>query len=836
MDAATWITVKREFARVQEAEPEVRPSLLAALNAEVRREVESLLAALDAAPPLLGGDRGASFQPGAMVGPYRLLGELGRGGMGTVYRVERADGELSRHLALKVAGDLVFAPEAQRRFIQEREILAGLDHPNIVRLVDGGVAAGRRYFVMELAEGTPITTYVTEGQLPMAERVRLFRQVCSAIQYAHQRLILHRDIKPGNVIVLPTGQVRVLDFGIAQVVRAETLTADTRTVMHPMSFACASPEQLRGEPLALTSDIYSLGTLLYEVLTGANPQSRPDVSMEEAMRLVLHDAPARPSAVSRAVPPDLDAVTLKALAKVPADRYQSVSELDADLARWLDGRPVMAVPPRPWYVFSRWVRRHQVTAATASLAVVGIVAALGVAAAQYRRAEVARADAEARFADVRTLANGLIFRLDEAVRTKSPTEARKVIVSDALQYLDRLAASSSDPALRLELAFGYRRIADIQGGPNGANLGDREGALASARKSAAILEALEQEGIERERLLEALVATYRLLSTVAPAEQRPALGKAAVAAAERRVSVNRTDPARMALASAYFSMAVVAAGDDKRPYLEAAGREFESLLAERPDDPGRMRNVALVEKNLVELLADAPDEAERRAERAVALDSKRLARMPTDRQARLDTAISFAQLATLKKDERERLGLYERSLAIREQVATEDPSDRFARILMRRSLAQVARSRYRLGEMATARAAARRTLELFAGDTSVDITEQQWRAWGHLILAADEAGPARATRGCAHLAQAVEDFRAVAAFEPTPVPDLNRIRARLPGCAAGVDADGGAAKQARTRRTGPTPEAPVRSLVRRSTYRTACRMKSSVLPGTEPIA
>ncbi len=786
MDAATWTTVKREFARVQEAAPEERPSLMVALSDEVRREVQSLLAALDAAPPLLGGDRGVSFQPGAMVGPYRLLAELGHGGMGTVYRAVRADGEVARHLALKVAGDLIFAPEAQRRFIQERQILAGLDHPNIVRLVDGGVAAGRRYFVMELAEGTPITTYCAQPSLPMAARIRLFRQVCSAIQYAHQRLILHRDIKPGNVIVLPSGQVRVLDFGIAQVVRAETLTADTRTAMHPMSFACASPEQLRGEPLALTSDIYALGTLLYEVITGTNPQYRPDVSMEEAMRLVLHEAPARPSAVSRAVPSDLDAVTLKALAKAPTDRYQSVSELDADLARWLEGRPVTALPPRPWYVFSRWVRRHQVAAASASLAAVSIVAALTVALVQYRQAEAARADAEARFADVRTLANDLIFRLDEAVRTKSTTEARKVIVSDALQYLDRLAASSSDPVLRLELALGYRRVADIQGGPNGANLGDREGALASARKSAAILEALEQEGIERERTLEALVATYRLLSTVAPPDDRATLAKAAVAAAERRVSVNRSDPARMALASAYFSMAIVAAGDDKRPYLEAAGREFEALLAERPDDPVRMRNLALVDKNLVELLAGAPDEADRRAERAVALDSTRLARMPADRQTRLDAAISFAQLASRKKDERERLGLYERSLAIREQVAAEDPSDRFARILLRRSLAQVARSRYRLGEMVAAGAAARRTLELFAGNTSVDTTERQWRAWGYLIVALDDASSTRMASGCAHLGQAVEDFHAVAAFEPTPVTDIDRVRARLPGCASAV--------------------------------------------------
>ena len=434
MDAATWTTVKREFARVQEAAVEERPSLLAALNADLRREVESLMAALEAAPPLLGADQGGAFQPGAMVGPYRLLAELGRGGMGTVYRAERADGELARQRALKVAGDRIFAPEAQRRFIQEREILAGLDHPNIVRLVDGGVAAGRRYFVMELAEGTAITTYCAEHRLPIAERVGLFRQVCAAMHYAHQRLVLHRDIKPSNVIVLPTGQVKVLDFGIAQIVQAGTLTADTRTVMHPLSLACASPEQLRGEPLALTSDIYSLGTLLYEVLTGRNPQYREDVSLEEVMRLVLEQEPPPPSRAARGVPRDLDAVTLKALAKDAGARYQSVSELDADLGRWLDGRPVTAVPPRPWYVFTRWVRRHQIAAATAALAVVGIVGALGLAAAQYRQAELARADAEARFAQVRRLANSLIFQLDDVVRTKSTTEARQLIVADALQY------------------------------------------------------------------------------------------------------------------------------------------------------------------------------------------------------------------------------------------------------------------------------------------------------------------------------------------------------------------------------------------------------------------
>ena len=792
MDAATWSAVKREFARVQEAAPDERRSLLAALDADVRREVESLLAALEAAPPLLGGDRGGAFQPGALVGPYRLLAELGRGGMGTVYRAERADGELARQLALKVAGDLVFAPEAQRRFIQEREILAGLDHPNIVRLVDGGVAAGRRYFVMELAEGTPITTYCAEHQLAIAERVRLFHQVCLAIEYAHQRLVLHRDIKPGNVVVLPGGQVRVLDFGIAQIVRAETLTADTRTVLHPMSFACASPEQLRGEPLALTSDIYSLGTLLYEMISGTNPQARPDVSMEEAMRLVLHDAPARPSAVNRAVPRDLDAVTLKAMAKAPADRYQSVSELAADLARWLDGRPVAAVPPRPWYVFKRWVRRHQMAAATAALAVAGIVGALGVAVAQYRQAEAARTDAETRFTQVRRLANSLIFQLDDVVRTRSTTEARQLIVADALQYLDRLASSSSDPNLRLELAQGYRRVAEIQGAPNVANLGNREGALESARKALAILVALEQEArtaTEQEAVLEVAVSTNRLLSTLVSKAEGLAYARAALAAAERRLAVNRTDEARLALAAAQFSLATLLEPVEMRRYYEAAGGEFESLLAERPDDPKRMRNVALVDKNLIELLGAAGERADalRRAERAAALDARRVALNPTDRQARLDAAISFAQLGTRLDDVHARLEQYEKSMRLREEVALEDPSDRFPRLLLRRSLAQVARARIATGDAAGAREAALRALEMFASDADqpVPVAEQHWRGWAYMVVATTDGRAGRPAQGCARLARAIDDFTAsVSSVRLIPTSDLAKARAVLPGCAA----------------------------------------------------
>ncbi|MCC6988021.1 MAG: hypothetical protein IT181_03420 [Acidobacteria bacterium] len=233
-------------------------------------------------------------------------------------------------------------------------------------------------------------------------------------------------------------------------------------------------------------------------------------------------------------------------------------------------------------------------------------------------------------------------------------------------------------------------------------------------------------------------------------------------------------------------MAVVAESTDKRAHFEAAGREFEALLAEAPDDAQRMRNVALVSKNLVDIynLQGARAEADGHAARAAELDAARLAKAPNDRQTRLDAAISFAQLGTRQRDERERLALYERSLALREQVAAEDPSDRFARLLLRRSLAQVARARFLLGDRAPARADARRAVELFAGDASVDAADRQWRGWAHLILA--DATVIQPVSACAHLRQAVEDFGAVAAVMAVPTADITRVQARMPGCAAGA--------------------------------------------------
>ncbi len=719
MDAATWSTVKREFARVHEAAAEERPSLLAALNADVRREVQSLLAALEAAPPLLGGDQGGAFQPGAMVGPYRLLAELGRGGMGTVYRAQRADGELARQLALKVAGDLIFAPEAQRRFIQEREILAGLDHPNIVRLVDGGVAAGRRYFVMELAEGPTITTYCAEQRLSIAERVGLFREVCAAMHYAHQRLVLHRDIKPGNVVVRPDGQVRVLDFGIAQFVKADTLTADTRTVMHPMSLACASPEQLRGEPLALTSDIYSLGTLLYEVLTGRNPQYRGDASMEDVMRLVLEQEPPPPSRAARGVPRDLDAVTLKALAKAPAARYQSVSELDADLERWLAGRPVTAVPPGPWYVFSRFARRNKALTATAAALLVSIVAG-GVVVTRQARV------AERRFEDARQLVHAVVFDIQPRLESIPATlPLRKTLIDETLRYLEAVSrdAGTNVPLLR-ELANSYAQLGSIQGDALAANLGDRPAAARDFEQAEQLMSrALALAPADAGLLSDAAELRRRRSDFALQNDDRDAavrLAESAVMLAEQSVALDPANAGALdARALAWFTQGRSVLNTDQDAALARFDKAREHFTRAAAGGVPR-REAGLMELYAADVFIKRGDaeRAPRHAREALRIARAVLAAQPASQVARLDVASAAGQLASAlfnTGSEAAAVEYFSMATEMREEILAADPTNVRARERLALSKGRFGTILARAGDFPAARAALDRAVSLYEG-------------------------------------------------------------------------------------------------------------------------
>jgi serine/threonine-protein kinase len=389
-------------------------------DAWLRGEVAALLAAHDRAEGLLDGgarvaavpapggadDRAVAPAP-ARVGRWRLGAELGRGGMGVVYRAERDDGLFRQTAAVKL---LTRGPEHAglvRRFEAERQILATLAHPNVARLLDGGVADdGRPYLVMEYVDGLPVTRHCDERRLGVDARLRLFADACRAVAHAHARLVVHRDLKPANILVDRDGRVKLLDFGIAKLLggpppgaapgdggpdAAPVPNAETRAGQHPMTPAYASPEQVRGAPATTATDVYGLGLVLYELLCGRPAQRPAGGSYDEVARAVLTDEPARPSAapagaagdapdpaavaaargttparLARRLRGDLDAVVLRALAKDPARRYASADALAADVERHLAGLPVAARGDRPLYVAGTFVRRHRAGVAAAA--------------------------------------------------------------------------------------------------------------------------------------------------------------------------------------------------------------------------------------------------------------------------------------------------------------------------------------------------------------------------------------------------------------------------------------------------------------------------------------
>jgi serine/threonine-protein kinase len=359
---------------------------------------------------------------GQRVGAYDIERLIGAGGMGAVYAGVRADDQYQKQVAIKVVGARASGDLAVGRFRRERQILASLTHPNIASLLDGGVATGGQpYFVMEYIEGESITDWCDRRQLPVPARLALFRQVCQAVQFAHQNLVVHRDIKPGNILVTTDGVVKLLDFGIAKLLpNTGELSLDddgdatlTRAGGRAFTPDYASPEEWRGQPIGTRSDVYALGIVLYELLVGTRPfelRGKPDLEMA---RMVCQDAPTRPSSALRDdhVPHlgersadrartrlrgDLDAIVLKALRKEPERRYGSVEELAADVQRVLDNQPVLARPDSVGYRFGKLLRRRRVESAAVVLVLLSIVAGVVASARQTRLAKAAsvRADAE----------------------------------------------------------------------------------------------------------------------------------------------------------------------------------------------------------------------------------------------------------------------------------------------------------------------------------------------------------------------------------------------------------------------------------------------------------
>jgi serine/threonine protein kinase len=428
-----WAQIRQIFEGALERPPKDRAAYLRVVCARddpMRQEVESLLESHDDASDFLArpaadlgstlhfsGEESGEYPAGFRAGPYLLEKRIGRGGMGSVWLASRPDGP---KVAVKLVKRGMDTSEILRRFRMERQVLASLDHPNIARLIDGGsTPEGMPYLAMEYVEGTPIDQFCESRASAITDRLKLFRDVCAAVQYAHQNLVVHRDIKTGNILVTATGVVKLLDFGIAKLLRTDLSTfemAQTRPELRPMTLDYASPEQVRGEAITTSTDVYSLGVLLYRLLTGKMPYGLSTREPEAIRKAILETEPRRPSTViltddTHAIPQatqkiaivmeetrpiarkrlkkklrgDLDMIILKALRKEPQRRYLSVEQFSEDIRRYLEGRPVIARTDTAGYRFTKFVRRNAVGVA-AAIALVVILLASTIFFA-YRKSE-----------------------------------------------------------------------------------------------------------------------------------------------------------------------------------------------------------------------------------------------------------------------------------------------------------------------------------------------------------------------------------------------------------------------------------------------------------------
>jgi non-specific serine/threonine protein kinase/serine/threonine-protein kinase len=511
-----WQQAEALFHEVVDLDASAREERLQKEDAELRAEVLALVEAFDAAPELepLHGAAPAAQTPETLgtIGPYQLERELGEGGMGTVYLGTRADQQYDKKVAIKLIRSGPGARALIDRFYRERQILAGMEHPNIARMLDGGLNEfGHPYIVMDYVEGQRLDRHCDENRLSVRERLELFRKVCAAVAYAHQHLVIHRDLKPSNILVTTEGEPKLLDFGIATVMRAQTAGADlTVTAGLFLTPLYASPELVRGARVSVSSDVYSLGVILYELLCGRSPYHPFTLSPAQLIHAIttadpnFPSSPATPSAddslspeeiaaarrltpagLAAALRGEVDSIVLKALAKDPVERYRSVEQLSDDIGRYLAGEPVEAVRAGSWYMAKKFVMRHRVGVAAAAAIVVLLAA--GVAGTTWQ-ARVA----EQRFRDTRQLAKYLLFDLYDSVqRLPGSTPVQAAMAVESLAYLDRLSANkTSDRELQTEVAEGYFRTGNVLGNPVGPNLGKGADALASYRKALALIEPL----------------------------------------------------------------------------------------------------------------------------------------------------------------------------------------------------------------------------------------------------------------------------------------------------------------------------------------------------------
>jgi len=701
-----WDRIKVVFQEALELEVGDRERFLdqeCGGDQDLRSEVESLLtshedagaflerSAVDAAALALADEDAAE---GGRIGAYRLVREIGRGGMGTVYLAEREGDDFHRRVAIKLISRGMDTDAIVRRFRRERQILAGLDHPFIGRLYDGGASDdGRPYFVMEHVQGLRIDAYCRTHDLSVEDRLRLFCKVCDAVQFAHGHLIVHRDLKPGNILVTAAGVPKLLDFGLASLVGSEPGVDLTRTMTAvAMTPEYASPEQIRGEPLTTATDVYSLGVILYELLTGHHPYPFPTRRPDVMARIVCEQVPARSSAsvddprLRKRLRGDLDTILATSLQKQPERRYASARQLAEDIWRHLDGMPVLARPDTAGYRAKKFVRRHTIVVGAAALLALTLISGIAATTWQARRAEAERARAERRFDDVRRLARLSLFDYNAALLgIPGTTPIRERMVRDAFAYLELLTEEAEDdPTLRAELAEGYDKVGEVQ-----ARMGDIAGSLQSHRRALLLHQRLAAGQPEDIGILRGLAFSHEMV-----ADRLTDTGDAAGALAEHRKALDvrgrilafrHDDPLALRdvwSSTFYVGRALQAMGayrDALVEFRQMLGMS-ESMLMGNPTDPDLRMNVLTSHHTLAGGLTAVGDLAGAAAEYRRAVEMSR-ALLETNRisgdyrQALSRTIARLARTLGLMGDHEDAFGLLEEARSISELLSQEDPSN-----------------------------------------------------------------------------------------------------------------------------------------------------------------
>lgn len=790
------------LAKLQETDPEVHSEVLELLRAHL----ESTDFLERPAIPLNLTDLPLQFDPGQTLGAYRILRKIGEGGMGTVYEALREEDGVQLHVAIKLVRTIAYQ-ELTDRFRAERQILARLAHPNIARLVDWGLASdGRPYFVMEHIQGECIDEFIRDRKFNVRQILELFLQVLEAVDYAHQRMIVHGDLKPSNILVTPSGTVKLLDFGIARLLdpHIEAKPGQSHAGLTP---AYASPEQLRGDPLASVSDVFSLGVLLCELLTGHRPYNLQAATPAQMSQQLAGQEPRKPSKLAQNpdIRSELDCIVLRAIEQDPFSRYLSVSRLADDIRAFLQQRPVSAYSRSPWYVFRKGLVRHRVPVVVGTLGVVALSTALIAALLQTQRAETQRALAERRFEHLRNLTEFTMFELDDQIaRLPGSTGVRASMVQRSTAYLDEILSDAGDNAkLRVNIAAQYIKLADILGRPGTANIGNTAAATDGYRKAISILEPLAK-ATEREAQAQ-LASAYLRYSTVLKVrgDFNTALtyDRKALEAARQLSGMFPNDIGyRRLVAQNYTNMGATlvhhAQWDEAERMRRKALESFEELRALNPNDESTQRGLALANQRLALSLERKKvwSEIFRYQQKAIDLTSNLMSRHPNDTSIKQEYAgarYNYGRLLARAERYPEAVPHLEASTAIRRQIAQVDPKDMRNLSLLGSDLRRMAEVQVKLGNLVAARRFGEECLQLRQRVASTDVDNkgalgevaEAWVLMGDVHLAGGNRGDAqRSYRNALEIFEPLEKANLLS--QPT-LEDVRELRGKYTYAATG---------------------------------------------------